>query len=223
MHSSGFHSLPSRSPTHQQAASHPSIDLHLSMPTSNVYPTVTAAAAKPTIRHSGSVPSLQYSTTDHMTTRGQFNSTRTSTHLHDFQKQLNESTLKSSRDALATDLEKSKYQIKEFEGRVSKICYMMQFVCAFDQVSLLDSQLKQKSSMMEEYVTELSQLRTEIARIKKNQEKEISKLKEENSRELEEVSCWQCCHQLLLTQLSSTDEDYTQLAVPAAGSSGDTV
>ena len=40
---------------------------------------------------------------------------------------------------------------------------------------------------MEEYVNELSQLRSEMVRIKKNQEKEISELKEECSREIEEV------------------------------------
>ena len=113
MRSSGFHSLPSHSPTHLQQVAHPSNNLYLSMPTSNVHP----GAIKPTIRHSGSVPTLQHSAGDY---KGQFNSARSSTtHFHDFQKQLNESTLKSSRDALASDLEKSKYQIKEFEGRVS--------------------------------------------------------------------------------------------------------
>lgn len=203
MHSSGFHSLPSHSPTQHQA-SHPSNDLYLSMPTSHVYSAVTtttaAAAAKPTLRHSGSVPTLQHSTAEYLTTKGQFNSTRTSTHLHDFQKQLNESTLKSSRDALATDLEKSKYQIKEFEGRVSKVSlYDVIDMCrTFDQVSLLDSQLMEKSSMIEEYVNELSQLRSEMARIKKRQEKEISESKEECSRDLEEVS-----HQMLLSATTS--------------------
>lgn len=74
------------------------------------------------MQHSGSVPLLQLGITDHLTTKGgQFNSTRSSAHLHNFQKQLNESALKSSRDALATDLEKSKYQIKEFEGKVSNV------------------------------------------------------------------------------------------------------
>jgi len=84
----------------------------------------TSTATKPTLQHSGSVPALQYSTANYLTTKGQFDSTRPSTHLHDFQKQLNESTLKSSRDALATDLEKSKYQIKEFEGKVSVWCLL---------------------------------------------------------------------------------------------------
>ena len=195
MHSSGFHSLPSRSPTLQQQVSHPSSDLYLSMPASNIHPgatTAAAVAAKPTIRHSGSVPTLQYSIAEYLPSKGQF---KTSTHLHDFQKQLNESALKSSRDALATDLEKSKYQIKEFEGRVSTtISLLLTFVCAFNQVSLLDSQLKEKSSMMEEYVSELSQLRSEMVRIKKNQEREISELKEEYSRQIEEVS-WECCYQ----------------------------
>ena len=118
MHSSGFYSLPSRSPTHQQQVAHPSNDLYSSMLTSNIHP----GAVKPTIRHSGSVPTLQHSTGEY---KGQFNSARSSTHFHDFQKQLNESTLKSSRDALASDLEKSKYQIKEFEGRVSIKCHCM--------------------------------------------------------------------------------------------------
>ena len=70
-----------------------------------------------------------------------------------------------------------------------------------NQVSLLDSQLKEKSSIMEEYVNELSQLRSEMAKIKKNQEKEISQLKEERSRELEEVgwvdgasNCFNSCY-----------------------------
>ena len=114
-HSSGFHSLPSYSPTHQQQVTHPSHDLYLSMPTSNIHP----AAVKPTIRHSGSVPALQQSTAAHETTKGRLGSTTPSTHLYDFQKQLNESILKSNQDALANDLEQSKYQIKEFEGRVS--------------------------------------------------------------------------------------------------------
>ena len=116
MRSSGFYSLPSHSPTHLQQVVHPSNNLYLSMPTSNVHP----GGVKPTIRHSGSVPTLQHSTGDY---KAQFNSARSSTHFHDFQKQLNESTLKSSRDALASDLEKSKYQIKEFEGRVSSKVY----------------------------------------------------------------------------------------------------
>ena len=118
MRSSGFHSLPSRSPTHLQQVAHPSNDLYLSMPTSNIHP----GAVKPTIRLSGSVPALQHST-------GQSRSS--TTHFHDFQRQLNESTLKSSRDALASDLEKSKYQIKEFEGRVSNkvFLYAVMFVC----------------------------------------------------------------------------------------------
>jgi len=54
---------------------------------------------------------------------------------------------------------------------------------------------------MEEYVNELSQLRSEMAKIKKNQEKEISQLKEERSRELEEVgwvdgasNCFNSCY-----------------------------
>ena len=129
MHSSGFHSLPSRSPTLQQQVSHPSNDLFLSMPASHIHPgatTAAAVAAKPTIRHSGSVPTLQYSTADYLPSKGQF---KTSTHLHDFQKQLNESALKSSRDALATDLEKSKYQIKEFEGRVSNCVSVLLCIC----------------------------------------------------------------------------------------------
>lgn len=198
MHSSGFHSLPSRSPTLHQQVSHTSSDFYLSMPASSIHPGATtsaAIAAKPTIRHSGSVPTLQYSTAEYLPNKGQF---RTSTHLHNFQKQLNESALKSSRDALATDLEKSKYQIKEFEGRVSNSYSVMLFVCVtiytFDQVSLLDSQLKEKSSIMEEYVGELSQLRSEIAGIKKNQEREISELKEEYSRQIEEVRLG-CCYQ----------------------------
>ena len=129
MHSSGFHSLPSRSPTLHQQVSHTSSDFYLSMPASNIHPGATtsaAIAAKPTIRHSGSVPTLQYSTAEYLPNKGQF---KTSTHLHNFQKQLNESALKSSRDALATDLEKSKYQIKEFEGRVSNSYSVMLFVC----------------------------------------------------------------------------------------------
>ena len=40
---------------------------------------------------------------------------------------------------------------------------------------------------MEEYVGELLQLRSEMAGIKKNQEREISELKEEYSRQIEEV------------------------------------
>ena len=86
------------------------------MPTSNIHP----AVVKPTIRPSGSVPTLQQSTRVHEITKGRFGSITPSTHFHDFQKQLNESILKSSQDALANDLEKSKYQIKEFEGRVSR-------------------------------------------------------------------------------------------------------
>ena len=54
-------------------------------------------------------------------------------------------------------------------------------------MSLLNSQLKEKSSVMEEYVNELSHLRSEMTKIKKNQEKEISQFKEEHSREIEEV------------------------------------
>lgn len=64
----------------------------------------------------------------------------------------------------------------------------VEFICTFDQVSLLDSQLKEKSSIMEEYVNELSQLRSQMVRIKKNQEKEISELKEECLKEIEQVS-----------------------------------
>lgn len=64
----------------------------------------------------------------------------------------------------------------------------MCFNCMLDQVSLLDSQLKEKSSMIEEYTNELSQLRSEMVKIKKNQEKETSGLKEECSREIEQVS-----------------------------------
>ena len=47
---------------------------------------------------------------------------------------------------------------------------------------------------MEEYVNELSQLRSEMVRIKKNQEREILELKEEYLRQIEEVS-WECCYQ----------------------------
>ena len=55
-------------------------------------------------------------------------------------------------------------------------------------MSLLDSQLKEKSSIMEDYVNELSQLRGEVARIKKNQEKEILVMKEGCARDMEEVN-----------------------------------
>lgn len=91
----------------------------------------------------------------------------------------------------------------------------------FDQVSLLDSQLKEKSSVMEEYVGELSQLRSEMAGIKKNQEREISELKEEYSRQIEEVRLG-CCYQWLLKWLS-IDEDYTHHAMSTVGIASDAV
>ena len=58
---------------------------------------------------------------DHLlASKGHVDPARPYSHLRDLQEHLKESTLKSTRDALANDLERSKCQIKEFEGKVSK-------------------------------------------------------------------------------------------------------
>ncbi|XP_065916725.1 coiled-coil domain-containing protein 18-like isoform X2 [Dysidea avara] len=155
LYSSGFHSFPSHStPTQQPATSYKSHDLSLSAPTT------------------GTAPVLRYTSVDHLlTSKGHVEPVRPFSHLRDLQEHLKESTLKSTRDALANDLERSKCQIKEFEGKVT----------------MLDSQLKEKSTVMESYVKELSGLRNQVAKIKRNQERELNQLRDTHAKELQQV------------------------------------
>ena len=53
---------------------------------------------------------------------------------------------------------------------------------------MLDSQLKEKSTTMESYVKELSELRNQVAKIKRNQERELSQLRDSHTKELQQVS-----------------------------------
>jgi len=53
---------------------------------------------------------------------------------------------------------------------------------------MLDSQLKEKSTAMESYVKELSELRNQVAKIKRNQERELSQLQDSHTKELQQVS-----------------------------------
>jgi len=71
---------------------------------------------------------------DHLlASKGHVEPVRPYSHLRDLQEHLKESTLKSTRDALANDLERSKCQIKEFEGKVCKteISEYIQYVYIF--------------------------------------------------------------------------------------------
>jgi len=52
---------------------------------------------------------------------------------------------------------------------------------------MLDSQLKEKSTAMESYVRELSLLRNQVAKIKRNQERELAQLRETHTKELQQV------------------------------------